>query len=211
MPSLRLAVVTRGLVIPSLRLTVMARWLVIPSLRLAVVTRGLVIPSLRLAVVTRRLVMPSWRLVTRCVRVAHGHSLRARLVLDSLRVVACLELAPTRRPRRAAAAIVGAGAWTPATVTPAVMAVALAAAWIPGVRSSAIFVIVMATVVAPPPVHTATAIAGCCSGCDFVVDDELATTMDVTTLRYQPQLQAFCSEITRDKQSELSACMQSGG
>ena len=94
-PSLRLAVVTRGLVIPSL--VARTRALVIPSLRLAVVTRGLVIPSLRLAVVTRGLVMPSWRLVTRCVRVAHGHILRARLVLDSLRVVARLELAPTRR------------------------------------------------------------------------------------------------------------------
>ena len=80
-------------------------------------------------------------------------------MLESLRVVARLELAPTRRLRRAAAAIFGAGAWTPATVTPAVMAVALAAAWIPGIRSSAIFVIIMAAVVAPPPVHPATAIA----------------------------------------------------
>eukprot|EP00964_Phaeocystis_antarctica_P094017 scaffold60788_cov64-Phaeocystis_antarctica.AAC.1 len=58
-------------------------------------------------------------LVTPCVRVAHGHRLRARLVLESPRVVARLELAPTRRQRRAAAAIFGAGAWTPATVTPA--------------------------------------------------------------------------------------------
>ena len=149
------------------------------------VTRGLVIPSLRLAVVTRRLVMPSWRLVTRCVRVAHGHSLRARLVLDSLRVVACLELAPTRRPRRAAAAIVGAGAWTPATVTPAVMAVALAAAWIPGVRSSAIFVIVIGRGRRAAPGPSRHGDRRCCSGCDFVVDDE--TCHPEMLLRYQPQ------------------------
>jgi len=120
-------------------------------------------PSLRLAVVTRGLVMPSWRLVTPYVRVAHGHRLRPRLVLESLRVVARLGLAPTQRPRRAAAAIVGAAACTTGPVVAAAVAkVALAAVWypIPGVRSSAIFVIVMAAVVFPPPTeHLVTAIA----------------------------------------------------
>ena len=84
-------------------------------------------------------------------------------MLESPRVVARLVLAPTRRQRRAAAAIVGAGAWIPgpAAVTPVVMVVALAAVWhlIPGIWLSAIFVIVMAAVVAPPPVHLVSAVA----------------------------------------------------
>ena len=86
------------------------------------------------------------------------------LVLDPLRVVARLELAPTRRPRRtAAAAIVGVGAWTtgPAIIAAAVEMVALAAPALPPiscVRSPAI-VIVTAAVVAPPPVHHVTAVA----------------------------------------------------
>ena len=87
------------------------------------------------------------------------------LVLEPLRVVTRLELAPTRRPRRtAAAAIVGARAWStgPALIAPVVEMVARAApAWhpIPGVRSPAIVVIVTATVVAPPSVHPVTAVA----------------------------------------------------
>ena len=87
------------------------------------------------------------------------------LVLEPLRVVTRLELAPTRRTRRtAAAAIVGARAWStgPAIIAPAVEIVALAAPAlppIPGVRSPAIFVIVTAAVVAPPPVHPVTAVA----------------------------------------------------
>ena len=85
------------------------------------------------------------------------------LVPDPLRVVARLELAPTRRTRRtAAAAIVGTRAWSPAVIAPAVEMVALAAPAlppIPGVRSPAIVVIVTAAVVAPPPVHTVTEVA----------------------------------------------------
>jgi hypothetical protein len=58
--------------------------------------------------------------------------LRARLVLESLRGVACLELAPARRPWRAAvaAALVGAGAWTtgPAVVAAGIAFLALAPA-----------------------------------------------------------------------------------
>ena len=93
---------------------------------------------------------------------------RARLALESLLGVACLELAPVRRPRRASAAIAGAGAWTtgPVVVAAAVAFLALAPtpAWhlILGIRSSAlsIFVIVMAAVVvAPPTVHLVTAVA----------------------------------------------------
>ena len=85
-----------------------------------------------------------------------------------MRGVACLELAPVRRPRRASAAIAGAGAWTtgPVVVAAAVAFLALAPtpAWhlILGIRSSAlsIFVIVMAAVVvAPPTVHLVTAVA----------------------------------------------------
>ena len=99
----------------------------------------------------------------------HGHRLRARLALESLLGVACLELAPVRRPRRASAAIAGAGAWTtgPAVVAAGIafLALAPAPAWhlILGIRSSAvsIFVIVMmaAVVVAPPTVHLVTAVA----------------------------------------------------
>ena len=178
MPSLRPTVVTRGLVITPL--VAPKRGLVVPSLRFVAVTplprlfvpslglitpkRGLVIPSLGLVAPTRGLVVPSWRLVAPSTRVAHGHRLRARLVLESLRVVARLELAPARRPRHAAAPIVGAGAWTtgPAVATAAVVIVALAAVWppLPGVRSSAIFVIVtVAVLLAPPPVHHVTAVA----------------------------------------------------
>ena len=87
-----------------------------------------------------------------------------------MRGVACLELAPVRRPRRAAvaAAIAGAGPWTtgPVVVAAGIAFVALAPApaWhlILGIRSSAvsIFVIVMAAVVvAPPTVHLVTAVA----------------------------------------------------
>ena len=134
----------------------------VPSLRLAVVTRGLVI--LPLVARTQGLVVPSWRLVAPCIRVAHGHRLRARLVLESLRVVARLELAPSRRQRRAAAAIFGAGAWTtgPAVVAAAVAVVTLAAVWppVPGIRSYAIFVIVMAAVIlAPSTARLETAVA----------------------------------------------------
>ena len=164
-PSLRPAVLVRGLIIPSL--VAQTRGLVIPLLRLAVVTRGLVIPSLvawtrglvitslRLAVVTRGLVAP-------CIRVTHGYCLRARLVLESLRVVARLKLAPARRPWHAAAPIAGAGAWITGLVAAVVAIVALAVVWppVPGVRSSAIFVIVTgAAVLAPPPVHLVTAVA----------------------------------------------------
>ena len=85
-------------------------------------------------------------------------------MLESLRVVARLKLAPARRPWHAAAAIVGAGAWTagPAVVAAAVAVLALAAVWppLPGVLSSAIFVIVtVAVLLAPPPVHLVTAVA----------------------------------------------------
>ena len=88
-------------------------------------------------------------------------------MLEPSRVVTRLELAPTRRTRRtAAAAIVGARAWStgPAIIAPAVEIVALAAqAWHPisCVRSTpAIVVIVTAAVVAPPSVHpTAVAVA----------------------------------------------------
>jgi hypothetical protein len=169
-----LTVVTRGLVVPSLRLVAVTPLpgLVVPSLGLVAPTRGLVVPSLGLVAPARGLVIPSLRLVAPCTRVVHGlsgHRLRARLALESLRVVACLELAPARRPRGAAeaAAIVGAGAWTtgPVIVAAAVAVVALAAVWhpIPGVRSSAIFVIVMtitvAVILAPPPVHLVTVVA----------------------------------------------------
>jgi len=146
--------------------------LVVPSL--VAVTRGLVMPPL--VAPTPGLVVPSWRLVSPCTRVARCHRLRARLVLESLvlgplvlellRVVTRLELAPTRRPQRtgAAAAIVGAGVWTtgPAVIAAAVEMVALAAPAlhpIPCVRSPAIVVIVTAAVVAPPPVHPVTAVA----------------------------------------------------
>ena len=152
----------RGLVeVPSLRLAVVTRGF-IPSLGLVARTRGLVMPSLGLIAPMRGLVVPPWRLVSPSTRVAHGHRLRARLVL--VRVVARLELAPARRPRRAAAPITGTGAWTtgPAVVSAAVAVLALAAVWppLPGVRSSAIFVIVTAAVLlAPLPVHLVTAVA----------------------------------------------------
>jgi hypothetical protein len=164
-----LTVVTRGLVVPSLRLVAVTPLpeLVVPSLGLVAPTRGLVVPSLWLVAPTWGLVIPSLRLVAPCTRVVHGlsgHRLRARLVLETLRVVACLELAPTPRPWRAAAAIAGAGKWPPVPVVVAAVVafVALAApAWhpIPGVRSSAIFVIVTFAVVASPTVHLATAVA----------------------------------------------------
>ena len=110
-----------------------------------------------------------------------------------MRGVACLELAPVRRPRRAAvaAAIAGAGPWTtgPVVVAAGIAFVALAPApaWhlILGIRSSAvsIFVIVMAAVVvAPPTVHLATAVAiaiaatnGCYSVARCTVGDATTT------------------------------------
>ena len=98
-------------------------------------------------------------------------------MLESLRVVARLELAPTRRQRRAAAAIFGAGAWTtgPAVVAAAVAVVTLAAVWppVPGIRSYAIFVIVMAAVIlAPSTARLETAVA---------VAAPAATTLSETT------------------------------
>jgi len=110
-PSLRLVAVTplTGLVIPSLWLVAPTRGLVIPSLGLVAPTRGLVVPSLGLVAQARGLVIPSLSLAA-STRVVHGlsdHRLRARL--ETLRVVACLELAPTPRPWRAAAAIADAG------------------------------------------------------------------------------------------------------
>ena len=88
------------------------------------------------------------------------------MALESLRVVARLELAPARRPRGAAeaAAIVGAGAWTTGPVIVIIPSVRLVVpctpAWhpIPGVRSSAIFVIVTAAVVVTLA-HLTTAVA----------------------------------------------------
>jgi len=171
-PSLRLVAVTPlpELVVPSLRLVAPTRGLVVPSLGLVAPTRGLVIPSLGLVGPTRGLVIP-WRLGAPCTRVVHGlhgHRLRARLALEGRRVVACLELAPTTRPRRASAAIAGAGAWTTCPVVfaaaVAFLELAPAPAWhlILGIRSSAvsIFVIVMAAVVvAPPTVHLVTSVA----------------------------------------------------
>ena len=149
MPSLRLAVVTQGLVIPLL--VARSRGLVMSSL--VARTRG-VISSLRLVAPTRGLVVPPWRLFAPRTQVVHGHCLGA-LVLESRRVVARLKLAPARRPRRAAAAIVGAGAWT--THPTVAAAVEAQPPPVPGVRSSEIFVIARAAV-APPPVHV-TAVA----------------------------------------------------
>jgi len=160
LPSL-VAPSTRGLVAPSL--VAPTRGLVVQSLGLFAVTRGLVVPPL--VAPTRGLVVLSWKLVVLCTRVARGHRLRARLVLEPLRVVTRLEPTPTQRPRRtAAAAIVGAGAWTTgqAVVAPAVEMVALAAPArhpIPGIRSPAIVVIVTAAVVALPPRLHVTAVA----------------------------------------------------
>ena len=102
MPSLRLAVVTQGLVIPLL--VARSRGLVMSSL--VARTRG-VISSLRLVAPTRGLVMPPGglvmpscrRLAAPCTRVTHANRLRARLVLESRRVVACLGLAHTQLPR----------------------------------------------------------------------------------------------------------------
>eukprot|EP00964_Phaeocystis_antarctica_P046401 scaffold26806_cov67-Phaeocystis_antarctica.AAC.2 len=173
LPMIRgLAVVTRGLVVPTRGLVVPMRGLFILSLRLVVVMRGLVI-------------IPSWRLVAPCMRVAHGHRRRARLVLESLRVVACLELAPpTRRRRRAAvaAAIVGSGAYSPdpAAVAAAVAVAALAVVLhpIPGVRSStvAIFMIATAAVIfAPPTVHIVTAVAATSGHCGGMLVPHSAT------------------------------------
>ena len=143
-------------------------------------TRGLVTSPL--VARTQGLVVPSWRLVAPCIRVAHGHRLRARLVLESLRVVARLELAPSRRQRRAAAAIFGAGAWTtgPAVVAAAVPVVTLAAVWppVPGIRSYAIFVIVMAAVIlAPSTARLETAVA---------VAAPAATRLSATTDHMKP-------------------------
>ena len=128
----------RGLVIPSLKLVMIARGFVIPLLELAVVAQVLVIPSMRLLTVASLpgIGMPLQWLVAPCTRVVHAHCSTARLVLDSLGVkVACLtlDLAPAHgRPRRATvtAAIVGAGARAPGTVTVAPI-VALAAVWHP--------------------------------------------------------------------------------
>ena len=88
-------------------------------------------------------------------------------MLESLRVVACLDRSPARWPRRStvAAAFVGAGAWTPGTVA-AVPDLALAAVWcpIPGsIRPSAVAIFVVgftaAVIEAPPTVHAVTAVA----------------------------------------------------
>ena len=138
MPSLRLAVVTQGLVIPLL--VARSRGFVMSSL--VARTRG-VISSLRLVAPTRGLVVPPWRLFAPRTQVVHGHCLGA-LVLESRRVVARLKLAPARRPRRAAAAIVGAGAWT--THPTVAAAVEVQPPPVPGVRSSEIFVIARAAV-----------------------------------------------------------------
>ena len=89
-------------------------------------------------------------------------------MLEILRAVARLELAPTRRPRRAAAVIEGAGAWppSPAAAVAAVAVVALAAVCNPvsGVRSAAVAVSVVdrataTIIVAPPTVHSVVAVA----------------------------------------------------
>jgi hypothetical protein len=91
-------------------------------------------------------------------------------VLESLGVVVArltLGLAPIRRPRRATvtAAIVGAGAWTPAGPAAAAVAavVALAAVWhsIPGIRPSAaaIYVVGATAIAAAFTVVTTVAIA----------------------------------------------------
>ena len=87
-------------------------------------------------------------------------------MLESLRVVACLDRSPARWPRRStvAAAFVGAGAWTPGPVA-AVPDLALAAVWcpIPGsIRPSAVAIVVIgataAVIEAPPTVHAVTAV-----------------------------------------------------
>ena len=101
-----LAVATRGLTLLKL-VAVTLPGLVMPSLRLFALTRVLAMPSFRLVAPTNTplpgLVTP-WVLVAPCTRVAHGHRLRARLVLACLRVVlACLDLVPARRPRPTAA------------------------------------------------------------------------------------------------------------
>ena len=89
-------------------------------------------------------------------------------MLEILRAVARLELAPTRRPRRAAAAIEGAGAWSPspAAAVAAVAVVVLAAVYYPvsGIRSAAVAVSLVdrataTIIVAPPTVHSVAAVA----------------------------------------------------
>jgi len=122
---------------------------------------------------------------------------------------ACLELAPVRRPRRASAAIAGAGAWTtgPAVVAAGIafLALAPAPAWhlILGIRSSAlsIFVIVMAAVVvAPPTVHLVTAVA--------VVIAATAATLCATWCRSdrQPPFYIKCNRVrSRNRQGLKSA------
>ena len=69
----------------------------------------------------------------------YAHRLRARLVLEILRVVACLDRLPARWPRRTtvAAAFVGAGVWTPGPVA-AVLRRSRTSHWLrSGVRSLA--------------------------------------------------------------------------
>ena len=87
-------------------------------------------------------------------------------MLESKRVVARLDLARTHeRPRRAAAAIVGAGARTPGPAAAVPAVVALVAVWhaTSGIRSpaAAIFVLgaTVATIAAAPTIVTAVAVA----------------------------------------------------
>ena len=88
-------------------------------------------------------------------------------MLEILRAVARLELAPTRRPRRAAAVIEGAGAWPPSPAAVAAVAVVVLAAVcdpVSGVRSAAVAVSVVdrttaTIIIAPPAVHSVVAVA----------------------------------------------------
>ena len=86
-------------------------------------------------------------------------------MLETQRVVARLDLARTQMPRRAAAAIVGAGARTPGPAAAVPAVVAPVAVWraTPGIRSpaAAIFVLgaTVAIIAAAPTVVTAVAVA----------------------------------------------------
>ena len=86
-------------------------------------------------------------------------------MLESKRVVARLDLARTQMPRRAAAAIIGAGARTPVPAAAVPAVVALVVVWhaTSGIRSpaAAIFVLgaTVATIAAAPTVVTAAAVA----------------------------------------------------
>ena len=121
-------------------------------MRLVTPTRWLVAPSLGLAAPTRGLLVPSWRWGAPCTRAVCGQ-LRAQLVLEIQRVVACLDLARTQLLRRAAgAAIVGAEARTPGPAA-AVAAVAVvgAEARTPGPAATVAPIIVRATARHPSP------------------------------------------------------------